>query len=129
MKRLKQIGLGFLGVVAVVALALFVWIQLRWDHRFTDVQGPELRASTDPKVIEHGKYLVRGPAHCANCHQASFADMLRADGGEELPLRGGVEFVMGPLGAIYPRNLTPDKETGIGRYDDRTLFRMMRTSI
>src|SRR6185503_8551276 len=76
-----------------------------------------------------GKYLVRGPAHCSNCHVASFDEFLRADKGEELPLRGGVEFQMGPLGSLYPRNLTPDKETGLGRYTDRIVFRMMRHSI
>jgi mono/diheme cytochrome c family protein len=129
MKRWKKIVLGFLGTIAVVVLALFVWIEIRWNHRFTDVAGPDLHASQDPQVIAHGKYLVRGPAHCSNCHVASFDEFFRSDKGEELPLRGGVEFAMGPLGSVYPKNLTPDPATGIGRYDDRTVFRMMRTSI
>src|SRR5579859_2630243 len=129
MKRLKKILLGIFVTLAIVIGAVVGWIELRWNHRFSDVVGPDLHASNDPKVIEHGKYLVRGPAHCSNCHQPSFEDFMRSDKGEELPLQGGVEFIMGPLGTIYPKNLTPCKETGIGRYDDRTLFRMMRTSI
>ncbi len=36
---------------------------------------------------------------------------------------------MGPLGKMYTRNLTPDQATGIGRYSDEQLFRMMRHGI
>src|SRR5205823_3718446 len=125
MKRVKKALLGLLGVVVVGALVLVGWVELRWNHKYSDVKGPDLHASADPKVIEHGRYLVRGPAHCSNCHQKDFTDFLRADKGEELPLQGGVEFVMGPLGTIYPRNITPDKETGLGRYDDMTDDRKM----
>jgi mono/diheme cytochrome c family protein len=129
MKRWKKLLLGLLGSVAVIALGLIGWIELRWNWKFSHVRGPDLHASNDPKVIEHGRYLVRGPAHCSNCHQASFEDFMRSDKGEELPLQGGVEFVMGPLGSLYPKNLTPCKETGIGRFDDAKIFRMMRTSV
>src|SRR5437868_9714230 len=129
MKRLKKALLGLLCVLGLVGLGGFTWIELRWDHKYSEIKGPDLRASNDPKVIEHGKYLVRGPAHCSNCHQGSFDEYQRADKGEELPLRGGVEFAMGPIGMLYPRNLTPCKDTGLGRYDDATVFRMMRNAI
>jgi mono/diheme cytochrome c family protein len=130
MKRAKAILVRIIGLLVVMVLALVGWVELRWNHKYSDVRGPaNLHTSSDAKVIEHGKYLVRGPAHCSNCHQASFADFLRADKGEELPLQGGVEFCLGPIGCLYPKNLTPDPETGIGRYDDATIFRMMRTSI
>jgi mono/diheme cytochrome c family protein len=130
MKLWRKILFGVLGLVALVGLGLVGWIELRWNHRYSDIKGPaDLHTSTDPKVIEHGKYLVRGPAHCSNCHQDSFESFDRADKGEELPLQGGVEFCLGPLGCMYPKNLTPCKETGIGRYDDATFFRMMRTSV
>ncbi|HSJ67698.1 MAG TPA: molybdopterin dinucleotide binding domain-containing protein [Anditalea sp.] len=39
---------------------------------------------------------------------------------------GGVEFPFPPLGVMYAKNLTPDPTTGIGRYSDGQLFRMMR---
>ena len=32
-------------------------------------------------------------------------------------------------GAIYSKNLTPDKETGIGRYTDGQIARMMRYNV
>ena len=36
---------------------------------------------------------------------------------------------MGPLGAVYSRNLTPDTETGIGRYSDAQIAPMMRWAV
>jgi mono/diheme cytochrome c family protein len=129
MKMWKKLVLGLLGTLVLALGLLVLFVELRWNRRFDGVVGPDLHASTDPAVIAHGKYLVRGPAHCSNCHVATFDEFFRSDKGEELPLRGGVEFQMGPLGSIFPKNLTPDPTTGIGRYDDRTIFRMMRTSI
>jgi hypothetical protein len=55
--------------------------------------------------------------------------MRRADAGEDLPLSGGVVFPMGPLGSISVPNLTPDPETGLGRYSDGQVFRMLRHAI
>jgi hypothetical protein len=34
-----------------------------------------------------------------------------------------------PLGALYTKNLTPDPETGIGRYTDPQIARMLRSSV
>src|SRR5579872_6567596 len=118
MKRWKKVVLGALGVLGAAVLGLVAYVELRWNHSYNEVVGPELHASTDPAVIARGKYLVRGPAHCSNCHVDDFDEMGRSDKGEELALRGGCGFPMGPLGVIYTRNLTPCKETGIGRYDD-----------
>jgi mono/diheme cytochrome c family protein len=36
---------------------------------------------------------------------------------------------MGPLGVLAPPNLTPDPKTGIGRYEDGQIFRMMRHGV
>jgi len=55
--------------------------------------------------------------------------MIASDKGDDVPLRGGVEFKMNPIGTMYPKNLTPDPETGIGRYSDGQLFRMMRHAV
>jgi mono/diheme cytochrome c family protein len=129
MRWWKKLVLGGLGVIAALVVALVSYVELRWDRRYDDIAGPDLRASTDPAVIARGKYLVRGPAHCSNCHVSTFDEFMRSDRGEELPLRGGLEFPMLPLGYLYPKNLTNDAETGIGRYPDRVVFRMMRNSV
>ena len=57
-----------------------------------------------PQQIERGAYLARA-GNCMNCHTA----------------RGGAPFAGGrgittPFGTVYSSNLTPDDETGLGRW-------------
>jgi mono/diheme cytochrome c family protein len=94
---------------------------------FADTPMPALSASTDPDVIARGKYLVHGPAHCAQCHSTS--DRKHPEQTLSTPLQGGLEFAMGPLGKRYGRNLTSDKETGIGGYSDASIARTLRTGV
>jgi mono/diheme cytochrome c family protein len=114
---------GFLGVAAVLLLAT---VQLRWDRVF-DASPPALVASDDAELIARGEYLVFGPAHCADCH-TPMAQWPRLMEGERLPLVGGNPFEL-PLGTWVSPNLTPDEETGIGRYSDAQLVRMLRHNI
>jgi len=64
-----------------------------------------------------------------SCHVSGFDDLVAGDKGEDVPLQGGVKFSMGPLGSMFTRNLTPDTQTGLGRYSDEQIFRMMRHGI
>ena len=128
MSRLVKVLLGIAGALTVSVLGLWVYVEVSWDQTF-DVPLPDLEASRDPKLIERGRYLVHGPAHCSNCHVGSFEEMRRADAGESFPLAGGVVFPMGPLGKLAVPNLTPDPTTGIGRYSDGQLFRMLRHAV
>jgi mono/diheme cytochrome c family protein len=123
----KVLLIGF-ALIVLVFIGLFVYSQTSWDKTY-DWPGPGLHASTDSTVIARGKYLVEGPAHCGSCHISNFDDLVAGDEGKDVPLKGGVRFPMGPLGAMYTRNLTPDKSTGIGRYSDEQVFRMMRHGI
>ncbi|MFT7518416.1 MAG: mono/diheme cytochrome c family protein [Kiritimatiellia bacterium] len=128
----KKIGLaaGVIGALGVgLALVGFVYVQMTWDRDYSDTPYPALTTSTDPTVIALGKYLVTGPAHCSNCHVGSYDEFMQADAGKALPLSGGWTFPIGPLGAISTRNLTPDPTTGIGRFEDKELFRMMRHNV
>ena len=112
-------------VVAGAAIALYV--SRTWDRTW-DAPLPAIHASTDPDVIRRGEYLVRGPAHCAACHTAK-DEAGDANNGELPPLSGGRAFAADPLGVIYSKNLTPDPETGIGRYTDAQIARMLRWSV
>jgi mono/diheme cytochrome c family protein len=125
----KKVALWIAGGVALSAAALLAFVLLTWERVYEEVPAPPLQASTDPAVIEHGRYLVRGPAHCSICHMSSVAEVMRSDAGEELPLRGGLEFPIGPLVVFHTANLTPDTDTGIGRYTDGELFRMLRHNV
>jgi mono/diheme cytochrome c family protein len=112
--------------VAAVVLAIYVW--RTWDKVY-DLPVAEVHASNDPAVLARGEYLVYGPAHCVECHTGSFADLLDVAEGKKVALKGGTRFAAPPLGAIYSKNLTPDPETGIGRYSDGQIARMMRWSV
>lgn len=111
-------------VVLIGGLAAFA--QLRWDRSF-DVPEPRIEVRSDAESIDHGRYLVFGPAHCSYCHTPQ-DHWPRLDAGEELPLIGGYAFEL-PFGTMYSRNLTPDPETGIGRYSDGQLARMLRHNV
>ena len=129
MKKLGRVLLWVGASVALIVVALVAWVLLTWDRVYDDVPMPALRASRDAAVIEHGRYLVRGPAHCSICHMGSLDEVLRSDAGEELPLRGGLEFPIGPIVVYHTANLTTDRETGIARYTDGQLFRMLRHNV
>ena len=125
-RLLRFVSFALLGLV-VLAGALLLYAQLRWDRTFT-APAATLAASTDPAVIERGRYLAFGPAHCAYCHTAGPEQWARIDAGETLPLTGGLLFAI-PPGRFYTPNLTPDPETGIGRRSDEDLVRMIRHGV
>ena len=120
---------GILAAVVVLALAgLAVYVARTWD-RVYDAPLPEVRISTDPAVLARGEYLIYGPAHCVECHSGSWDALEKLSEGVQVPLSGGLRLALGPLGAVYSKNLTPDTETGIGRYSDAQIARMMRWSV
>ena len=129
MRTLKKALLWLTGGLLVAAAGLLAWVLLTWDRVYDDVANPQLAATTDPDVIARGRYLARGPAHCSNCHVADLQEVVRADAGEELPMRGGLEFPLGPIAVLYTANLTPDPDTGIGRYSDGEIFRLLRHNV
>ena len=114
--------------LAVIGSAIGVYVFRTWDRNW-DAPLPAIHASTDPDVISRGEYLVRGPAHCAACHTPKDEAREAADSGGFPPLSGGRAFAAAPLGVIYSKNLTPDPETGIGRYSDAQIARMLRFSV
>lgn len=123
---MKWLALGGVGLVVTGALALVAVAETRWDRRF-DAPFPEIHASSDPAVIERGRYLAYGPAQCVVCHSAD--DRKAAVlAGEEVPLVGGHEWRL-PMGVIRSRNITPNVETGIGRYSDLELARILRHGV
>lgn len=124
-KKILFISLMILCIVAI-GFTAFVWSQ--WNKTY-DIKGPALQVSTDSAIIARGKYLVHGPAHCSTCHVSTYKDMIESDAGGTVQLKGGVSFPLGPIGILSPANLTPDPTTGLGRYSDEQVFRMMRHAI
>lgn len=122
-KILKWTGI----VLSVLITGLSITVAAR-QHLHCDAPYPNIKASTDSVVIARGKHLVMGPAHCVACHStAKNMDSLVLVGAD-VPLSGGIEFKFG-LGTFYSRNITPDSITGIGRYTDRELARILRYGV
>jgi mono/diheme cytochrome c family protein len=57
-------------------------------------------------LVERGEYLARA-ADCVDCHTAESGT----------PFAGGRAIVL-PFGTLYSTNITPDPDTGIGKYTD-----------
>lgn len=72
--------------------------------------------SAPPKddPVKYGAYLAGPIAHCADCHTPRLPDG-RPD--VSRLFAGGAAFD-GPWGTSYSANLTPDKETGIGKWTE-----------
>jgi mono/diheme cytochrome c family protein len=80
------------------------------------------RADTDP--VKRGDYLVNGILTCGNCHTPKGP----ADDIGDKAFSGGLSWDEPPFKVTAP-NITPDKETGIGNYNDAELKEVLRKGI
>jgi mono/diheme cytochrome c family protein len=85
--------------------------------------GPA-RADDDP--IARGRYLVQ-LGGCHDCHTPGYRsgkpDMARYLGGSD------VGFATPGLGFFVPPNLTPDKETGLGKWTSEEIVTALQTGV
>jgi mono/diheme cytochrome c family protein len=126
MRRFKKI-LKWTGIILLLILTgLTVTVMARQNITY-ERPYPNITASADSNVILRGKHLVFGAAHCADCHSKANADSL-INLGQRVDLTGGVVFDL-PVGKIYSRNITPDKETGIGNFTDAEIARALRYGV
>ena len=65
-KILKWVGIILLLLIAVLSITTAMRQNLKFDAPY-----PNIHASKDSAALARGKYLVFGPAHCANCHGPS----------------------------------------------------------
>jgi len=96
-------------------------------------------------TLEHGKYIAT-IAGCTDCHtplKAEFQDPTKltleqlkiiafnagAAADESKLLAGGRAFDLGPIGVLFTRNLTPDKETGLGNWTDEQVKLAVKTGV
>lgn len=119
LKFLKWTGI----LMGVFILVMTIFVLINKDRTF-EAPYPKISAVKDSLVIQRGKNLVYGAAHCAYCHAP--VEMVDAiERGEMVPLSGGHIFDIPPAKIITP-NITSDKETGIGNWPDSVLARSLR---
>lgn len=129
MRRLLRVSGGVLAVLVLGLGALVAFLQVMGPRalQHPDTPYPQLQSSADPEVIARGRYLVYGPAHCAQCHSSDRRDD-PAQLLQESPLSGGLPFVA-PFGTWHAANLTPHLVSGIGAWTDAELARTVRTGV
>ena len=78
-------------------------------------------AGAEP-AVERGKYLVESIMGCGNCHtpQGPNGPIL------DRALSGGPPIVEDKLFTALPSNITPDPETGLGKWTDAQIKRAIR---
>lgn len=95
-------------------------------------RSPAWPGGTAADTIAHGRYIVLTHA-CAECHGGGSDPS--ADGWLEGVKTPQQVFLIGPCALTpgakpcfhtNPRNLTPDNETGLGRFTERQIFNALR---
>ncbi|MFI4996084.1 MAG: c-type cytochrome [Hyphomicrobiales bacterium] len=101
--------------LAFLVLGLLA-VAFSWKPAFEAIDAGQLEPF-DPALMRRGADLA-ALGDCNTCHTAP--------GGQ--PFSGGLP-VPTPFGAVYSTNITPDPETGIGRWSEAAFRRAMREGI
>jgi mono/diheme cytochrome c family protein len=109
------------GIIGGVVVALLlggagVAFAIAWRPAIAAIETPKPQ-SFDPARVKRGRELA-ALGNCNDCHT----------------MRGGKNFAGGvpvptPFGTIYSSNITPDAETGIGRWSEAAFLRAMRLGV
>jgi hypothetical protein len=122
-------------LIAVVSLAVLLAIAITLTIGWRPFLGPRARPLTGrtfertPQRLERGRYIATALSGCVYCHT------LHDWAAPGTPMVGGKEGAGEVLpytnlpGRIVAPNLTPDPETGAGRWSDDQLARAIREGI
>lgn len=82
-------------------------------------------SAASPDLIARGTYLMQGIAACGHCH---YARGPHAEPPAEKGLSGGAVFEEKAFKA-YASNVTQDRETGIGKWSDADIIKVLREGV
>src|SRR5580698_10048322 len=104
------VSLFVLCMIAVIAFVALAWR--------SPIDPVTLRAQDfSPDLVQHGAVLAAA-GDCATCHTAPAG----------AAFAGGFA-VATPFGTIYSTNITPDPDTGIGRWPEAAFARAMSEGV
>ncbi|HEX9615025.1 MAG TPA: cytochrome c, partial [Bacteroidota bacterium] len=112
------------GVLVIAVTGVVLYVNSSWD---SPQERPvvEMKAPTDAQTVARGEYLFKYSHSCWGCHSPQFSSNVAPVGGRVFDLRN-----VGPgFGVFYSRNITPDKETGIGSWSDGEIVRALREGL
>jgi mono/diheme cytochrome c family protein len=103
-------------VVALLIGGAVAAFAITWRPAISAIDPPAPQ-SFDTALVKRGRDLA-ALGNCGNCHT----------------VRGGKDFAGGvpvptPFGTIYSSNITPDAESGIGRWPETAFRRAMRSGV
>ena len=81
------------------------------------------RAAPAETLFERGAYLVNTVAACGRCHTPRLAE---GKPDPAMELAGGFAFADPAIGHIVGPNLTPDRETGLGKWSEEQIVTALR---
>src|SRR6185436_176086 len=113
MHKTKLLGFGLPAIVLVSLLAVLA-----------TPAGAKAPAQFD-NPVEQGKYLTT-IAGCVDCHTPRDEQFRLV---REKEFSGGQPFELGPLGTVFSKNLTSDKETGLGAWTDEEIKTAFQTGV
>ena len=94
-------------------------------HEVPPAKGLPAPPKTDK--VAYGGYIVNALAHCFECH--SSPDAHRAPDFAHHLGAGGFEITLAPGMVVHTANITPDPETGIGKWSDADIKKAITEGI
>jgi mono/diheme cytochrome c family protein len=129
MKIGRIVGYTMLALIVIAAIGVPALVGIR------PLIGPRMRPVTSrvydrtPRRVERGQYLATTVSACLMCHSPhdwTKHDLPTPSG---MSAAGGVFPLAGLPGVVTAANLTPDPETGLGRWSDDEIGRAIREGV
>lgn len=117
MKKVLQLLLAFIGVIALVIIAGAAYINFSGIPHYETVQL-DYHVAVTPEKVERGRKLAS--MLCVFCHTNHKTGLLTGQRMLDAPVQ---------FGKIYSQNITQDKTYGIGTWTDGELLYLLRTGI
>jgi mono/diheme cytochrome c family protein len=110
--------MSWIGVASLVlVVAVFAAVKIFHPRMLPQTSGTSPATNAETQLINRGEYLARA-GDCVACHTAPTGREFA--GGRAMPT---------PFGNLYVPNITPDDDTGIGKWSADDFYRMMHTGI
>jgi mono/diheme cytochrome c family protein len=125
----KWLGIAVMSLLILLVLA--VTLTIGWRPFF----GPKARALSSrtfertPQRLERGRYIATALSGCSYCHTPHSWSAPGTPDVENMEGAGEILPYEGLPGKIVAPNLTPDPETGAGRWTDDQLARAIREGV
>ena len=125
MKKFFKLSAIIFGVIVILLISGYAYINLKYP----DVgPSPDMKISATPEMLERGKYLANSFAACMDCHSQRNYDKLGGPLVVGTEGKGGEDFGEG-AGYVPAKNITSDKETGLGNWTDGEIFRAVTMGV